>query len=586
MKAGRIAAVVAVFLTVTASTIFLAAARRPQSTEAPPETTSARLIATSPTTTEELAKRLGYADPAVALSEAAVFADRLQAGYLPNAWTERCRSLYHSSLCAAAEDYFGPKMSVSDGSSRRRRQVPALLPKNLEILQDESFQNLLAAYSDVATKTLRKLAPKILERKACPRNLSLALARSIETRMAEKGNYDLMMQLDAHGLECLSPKDPAAEFAFFRSGLFRWAKGDKAEALALIEKSLSAETKREEWRVLYWQWRMSRELNKPEGAARALARLQIRFPISWQTVLAQTASGVDPLAFFERNGSFPDAEFSDSPLFDRRWAWMQLMLRSGATAPQGLSRYGEFTLQTLSVDNPPGAFQVFARRMDEAGHHRLQILALTALLQNRPTNFGMPSMRLLFPRPYFDEIARETSGKVDLALVMALARQESSFDPNAVSRANAQGLLQVLPSVARSLRKQAKLSNYVHNIEVGVKHLNNLSRMFNGSIEKALASYNAGPGNVRKWENRFESIPFSAQDPQLFVDLIPFRETRDYVSAVLRNAYWYHRLYPDFRDHLKPETATSYVLRQMLHADFTGPAVASVTAAVSESPQR
>ncbi len=79
-----------------------------------------------------------------------------------------------------------------------------------------------------------------------------------------------------------------------------------------------------------------------------------------------------------------------------------------------------------------------------------------------------------------------------------------------------------------------------------------LIRLFDGSVERALASYNAGQGNVRKWDRRFRFV----DDVQLYLDLIPFRETRDYVPAILRNAFWYHRLFPEFSKDLESAAVT------------------------------
>jgi hypothetical protein len=59
-------------------------------------------------------------------------------------------------------------------------------------------------------------------------------------------------------------------------------------------------------------------------------------------------------------------------------------------------------------------------------------------------------------------------------------------------------------------------------------------------VEKALMAYNAGPGRVPEWESRFPT-----QDMSLFMDLVPFFETRNYVAAILRNNYWYERVYSD-----------------------------------------
>jgi soluble lytic murein transglycosylase len=92
--------------------------------------------------------------------------------------------------------------------------------------------------------------------------------------------------------------------------------------------------------------------------------------------------------------------------------------------------------------------------------------------------------------------------------------------------------------------KQDDLYDYEKNIQLGSRYIQKLVDRFDGSFEKALASYNAGATNVSHWESDF---PW-AKDIQIFSDLIPYRETRDYIPAIMRNAYWYHRLYPSLRE--------------------------------------
>jgi soluble lytic murein transglycosylase len=92
------------------------------------------------------------------------------------------------------------------------------------------------------------------------------------------------------------------------------------------------------------------------------------------------------------------------------------------------------------------------------------------------------------------------------------------------------------------------------------KFLIRLAKRFENSIERSLAAYNAGPGRVEEWEKDFSWV----KDPELFVDLIPYRETRDYVPTILRNAYWYHRLYPGTLNITKKEYVTSGLLRPLI----------------------
>jgi soluble lytic murein transglycosylase len=125
-----------------------------------------------------------------------------------------------------------------------------------------------------------------------------------------------------------------------------------------------------------------------------------------------------------------------------------------------------------------------------------------------------------------------------------LIRQESTFQADAVSHANAIGLMQILPKEGRRLAKQRKvrytkssLFDPEVNIELGMLYIAELTRT-TGAPEYAAAAYNAGEERLTQWkaERTFEEFPE-------FVESIPFTETREYVQIVLRNATMYRLLY-------------------------------------------
>jgi soluble lytic murein transglycosylase len=156
--------------------------------------------------------------------------------------------------------------------------------------------------------------------------------------------------------------------------------------------------------------------------------------------------------------------------------------------------------------------------------------------------------QLLFPQPYWKElIANSGANGLDPYLVASLIRQESEFNAGAVSPANAYGLMQLLPSVGKSIAKKhgikridtSQLLNPSINIELGTINLRQVLDRFGGQPEYALAAYNAGDTPVRQWlsSNDYKDVPE-------FVESIPYSETRDYVQAILRNREMYRALYP------------------------------------------
>lgn len=154
---------------------------------------------------------------------------------------------------------------------------------------------------------------------------------------------------------------------------------------------------------------------------------------------------------------------------------------------------------------------------------------------------------LLFPLPYrTDLVASARAQGLDPYLLAGLIRQESEFNPDAVSRKNALGLTQVQPGTGRRYAREAGVTRFSNrvlfqpavNLRIGARIFQALLDQHGGSLEQTLAAYNAGPNRAAEW-----IMWRSYREPAEFVESIPFTETRDYVQAVLRNADIYRRLY-------------------------------------------
>ena len=135
----------------------------------------------------------------------------------------------------------------------------------------------------------------------------------------------------------------------------------------------------------------------------------------------------------------------------------------------------------------------------------------------------------------------------DPALVLGLIRQETEFDAYAISRAGARGLMQMMPASAKVAAKQANLpyrpdallSDTVYNMQLGMTEYRVHLDRYGGSLILAAASYNAGPGNSRKWVAAYGDPRTQHVDPIDWIEQIPFGETRNYVQRVLENAQVY-----------------------------------------------
>ena len=133
--------------------------------------------------------------------------------------------------------------------------------------------------------------------------------------------------------------------------------------------------------------------------------------------------------------------------------------------------------------------------------------------------------------------------KVDPALIYAIMRQESKFDPLATSPSGARGLMQLMPKTASAMAQKngggGEITDPETNLELGQKYIEVLmkDKYVKQDLLALLVAYNAGPGNLARWKKNWPDV----EDPLLFIELIPSGETRAYVERVLAN-YWIYRL--------------------------------------------
>ncbi len=155
-------------------------------------------------------------------------------------------------------------------------------------------------------------------------------------------------------------------------------------------------------------------------------------------------------------------------------------------------------------------------------------------------------LALRFPIYYSNQVHNNAERQnLDPAIVFGLIRQESIFDKDAESTVGARGLMQVMPRTGMQIAKDLKekwrseqsLFNPDVNVRYGAFYYKQLVRQFHGHFALAIAAYNAGSGRVSKWLPSFESVP-----ADIWIETIPFKETRKYVTSVLSYAIIYQQL--------------------------------------------
>lgn len=148
-------------------------------------------------------------------------------------------------------------------------------------------------------------------------------------------------------------------------------------------------------------------------------------------------------------------------------------------------------------------------------------------------------VELRFPLAYQDEISQSAAKvEIDSGWAMAITRRESSFMSDATSPVGARGLMQLMPATAKQMAKKpvklAQLNNPVTNIDYGISYLNYLMKRNDGNLLMATAAYNAGYSRVKQWVPKDYAVP-----ADVWVETIPYRETREYVKAVMA----YYQIY-------------------------------------------
>ena len=276
----------------------------------------------------------------------------------------------------------------------------------------------------------------------------------------------------------------------------------------------------------YWLGRALSKAGKPEEA-KAAFEVAAAYPTVYYGLLARQELGLKPVEL-RSMPQWQDSEavFNGNELVQA----INLLVGNGEKDKAGT------LLRTLAEQLKTGGELVLAARLAQTidAHH----LAIT--IADIADKRGMPLDLFSFPK---DGIPATKVAAVDAAAIYAIARQESRFQVNAVSSAGARGLMQLMPGTAKETAGKlglsyspAKLtSDPLYNTKLGAFYLDKQLETYDGSLLLAAAAYNAGPGNANKWIAAFGDPRSNTVDPVVWVELIPFQETRTYVKRVFGN---------------------------------------------------
>lgn len=422
------------------------------------------------------------------------------------------------SLAAAGGEDETPYQQALERLSRNHRKSATSL-----------YRKVLDKISDGHTMT----AKVMLLDKNTAKNLPRFLLDKLRARLAMAYFGDGRYQYALEWAEkALSGSGDKFAMPYWTAGLAAWRLGDMKTALAHFKKVADHKRATGGLRAAgaYWVARIHSRERNAAMVNRYLATAA-KYPESFYGLMARHHLGMGTGFDWNKPGRnhAEAAELHETPSGKRALALLQASQR----------KLAEQEIWTLAINS--------------SDHHRRRILAAAAHL-------GMPDLGMKFSSAHNQSGGRSIdfaaypippwepiSGfHIDRALILAIARQESKFKVNARSHAGARGVLQLMPATAKSMARKLGISldpgtltnDLEANLELGQAYLRYLLQKpeIDGNLLLLLAAWNAGPTNPIAWKQ----AKLYGDDPLLFIESIPWQETRLFVKNVMAN-YWIYR---------------------------------------------
>ena len=342
-----------------------------------------------------------------------------------------------------------------------------------------------------------------------------------------------------------SPSDvEEVGLAYMRLANLAYLQGDYARALETFDAYRSKYPNGRRWQqATYWSALSLEKIGETEPARGRLRAAHAADPLSYYGARAAERLGAD---FWEmRLGAEPPADAARDAEVARALARADLLtaLEWPEAASHELAR-----VRARFERAPIPALYSLAEALNARGE-TVTGIAIGWDIHRREGGWNPRLLRVIYPLPFRELIVAEARDLgVDPFLAAALIRQESMFNPRAVSGAGAIGLMQVMPQTGATLARELGVRRFSAdmlkrpevNVHFGMQHLADQLAAYDGRLTFVLSAYNAGGSRIDRWREFPE-----AADDELFAERIPFAETRDYVKIVQQNARIYEALYGD-----------------------------------------
>jgi soluble lytic murein transglycosylase len=343
------------------------------------------------------------------------------------------------------------------------------------------------------------------------------------------------------------------------------SKGKYEEALSLAKKYdlVGAKAKVMDPKLKFWIGHLYEELKETDEALKYYEDIIKNSPLSFYAIMGvkrvqHIKPGSDSVKFYISSSNKKNQPISfDAKTIDQDYLSSLIRLKAWAKIDSQklmrieLKRLKNHSMPSFIVTLPTqkqlevrsDLHLINAKILLESKNYLSSFKYLYEVLEKKEVFFQRQLLEQLYPMPYIKDLVMTIKkDKLDPIVVLSLIRQESVFNPLARSRVGARGLMQIMPTTAKRMKRSIRDKHLIDpktNIELGTKYLNNLMNRYEGNLVYVLAAYNAGESRVDRWKiSHFDSDETILKN----IEAIPFLETRNYVKLIFRNIFFYKLL--------------------------------------------